>query len=230
MWKLSLSERLKNKNYVDWIKECENVAGRFGLAPWTVEMACLLKGYDPEEHPFPIGAQWPSIRITTRHTDALFLKHLFYHALSFGIHVYVQRGSWETAVIFFDYEPPTSPLPESSRPPRDEAFSVDLKLPPNYPPEAAQQMSKDAAQLSRELLRRLGYRAPRRLRTTALLPQLHKLRLNEYPLPNNAIYDIIDDTFGEGGPLTDDQRRRSLVKSRRNKLRRHLTRPYQTGD
>lgn len=215
-----------------WQKKCETIAERFGLAHWTVKMACLLEGYDPREQPFPIGAQWPSVRIVTESTDKVFLKHLFHHALCFGIYVDLQQGGSRTAIVFPDSCPVygllESPLPDSHRPPREKAFRVELSAPPGYPPEALEELARSAAQLSRELLRRLGYSAAKRLRVSKLLDEARDLRLQESHLPKRELYEIVAEKWDEG-TVSEDEERRKLVKSRRHKLRKRLIKPFQNG-
>jgi hypothetical protein len=215
-----------------WQKKCETIAERFGLAHWTVKMACLLEGYDPGKQPFPKGAQWPSVRIVTESTDEVFLKHLFHHALFFGIYVDLQQGGSRTAIVFPDscpvYGPLESSLPDSHRPPREKAFSVELSAPPGYPPEALEELARFAAQLSRELLRCLGYSAVKRLRVSKLLDEGRDLRLQESHLPKRELYEIVAKKWDEG-TVNEDEERRKLVKSRRHKLRKRLIKPFQNG-
>lgn len=228
-WKLPLTEGPLAYNS-EWMRQCEKVAERFGLAPWTVKMACLLENYAPEKEPYPIGAQWPSLRVVTENTDEVFQRHLFYHALCFGAHVYLERGRTRTATIFLDscpvYGPLESPLTDSQRPPRDKAFRVEVNVPPVYPPEAAKQLAGFGVQLTRKILLRLGYPVPRRLRSTKLLPEAGKLRIGERPLSSGAAYEIIDELFPDRD-LSQDQKRRKLVKSRRAKLYERIVKPYE---
>lgn len=213
-----------------WQKKCETIAQRFGLAHWTVKMACLLKGYDPRKLPFPIGAQWPTVRIVTENTDEVFLEHLFHHALCFGVYVDVQRGGSRTAVIFPDscpvYGPLESLLTDSHRPPKEQAFKVELSVPPGYPPEALAELARFAAHLSRELLRRLGYKAPKRLRTSPLIDIATELGVSKKRLTEEETIQIIDKLYPEH-EISQERRLLGLVKSRKHKVRKRLVKPYQ---
>ncbi len=48
-WQQSFHDRISSQKYLEWKDECKQIADRFGLAPWTVELACLLKGFKSEE-------------------------------------------------------------------------------------------------------------------------------------------------------------------------------------
>jgi hypothetical protein len=211
--------------YLKWARKCDEAAKRFGLAPWTVRMACLLEDYDPAKTYFPVGAQWPSMKVITVNTNPSFLRHLSYHAWSFGVRVYTERDGLRNAIISSHSEPPDNPLRDSDRPKRDEAFTIELRFPPNYPPEAAQNLSREACEIGRELLRRLGYHIPQRLRATKLLAQANTLKVGRFPLCSGETYNVIDELWPEG-KLERDQQHRKLVHSRRHKLRKRLTEPY----
>jgi hypothetical protein len=216
---------VREVSYLNWAGKCDVAAKRFGLAPWTVRMACLLEDYDPVNSYFPVGAQWPSIRVITVNTNSCFLRHLSYHAWSFGVRVYTERNGLKSGIISSAPEPPDHPLQAPDRPTRDEAFTIELRFPPNYPPEAAQNLSREACEFGRELLRRLGYRAAQRLRATRLLAQTDALKVNEFPLHSGDTYNIIDKMWPDED-LGRDQQRRKLVHSRRHGIRKRLTEPY----
>lgn len=226
-WKLPLTGG--PLDYMAWDKECEKVAKHFGLAPWTVKMACLLRDYDPVKSPFPIGANWPSIRIITTHKDPIFLKQLFYHVRELGVPVYVQGSGHKTAPIFLDYEFIPSPLPDSHKPSIHDVFTVELEFPPIFPPEARQQIVKDTDDIKRELLKRLGYRVPKRLRTTNLISKASSLRLNKSRLAKRELYEIVAET-SEYATDEEDEQRRKTVKSRRHFLKQRLIKPYKAEE
>lgn len=212
--------------YQSWEKECQRVAVRFGLAPWTVEMACLLKGYDPQETLFPLGLHWPRIRIVTSHSDPLFLKHLFYHARQMGVPVYLRQAGQEIVPLFLDYEFTPSTLPDGHKPPFHDVFKIELELPPVFPSQAQKKIARDAFQLSRELLFRLGYQVPKRLRASSLLSNAPELRLNKSRLAPRELYEIVAET-SDLGTIEEDEKRRKQVKSRRFDLRQRLIKPFE---
>jgi hypothetical protein len=82
-----------------------------------------------------------------------------------------------------------------------------VETPPGYPPEAASQLQKRAAELERVLLRRLGYSVPERLRTSPLVTQEKDLKIGKGPLSSRATYEIIDKIYADDD-LTKDQERR----------------------
>ena len=101
------------------------------------------------------------------------------------------------------------------------AFQVRIETPVGYPPDAARKLQRKASFLARELLVRLGYRVPKRLRTSSLTSLASRLEIGKTHLQRRHVYDIVDKVYGEGD-LSDDQRRRGSVKVWRNRLRKHL--------
>ena len=79
--------------------------------------------------------------------------------------------------------------------------------------------------MAKELLRRLGYSIPQRLRGSTLVAMAAKLRVADNKLAVGEAYNIIDDLYGEND-ITQDQKRRKLVASRRHKLRKRLIEQY----
>ncbi len=204
-------------------------AGQFGLAPWTVEMACLLKGYEPWTQPFPVEVSWPTIKIITENEDPLFLSKLRSFAWNVGLDVIQRRGQIE---ILLRYETldvsPDEDLSEYRLPPRDLAFKIRTEYPPLYPSEARQRMDKDLSRIERRLLKELGYPVGERMRSSPLVDQADKLKLDQGKLPSGGIYEIIDENASspdEDGDLSNDQQLRNLFKSQRNRLNKRL-RPY----
>jgi len=203
---------------MEWHHKCEAVAQRFGLAFWTVVSVCLISGYRPEKVPFPVEASWPRIRVVTEQMTPLFLEWLSYEAHQLGLYVIQRRGSAEVTHIPPNL-PPFEALPASQRPPLDCAFFMRVETPPRYPPQAAAKLEKQAKQLEKELFRRLGYSVPERLRSSPLVAMADKLRVGK-KLKLGEAYQVIDDIYGDD--MTSDQRRRKLVGSRRNKLKKRL--------
>jgi len=229
-WSLSFSKRYSSKDYRGWVDECEAVGQRFGLAFWTVVCACLVSGYKPEKEPFPVEAQWPSVRIVTKSNDSDFLIRLAYEAQKLGLHVVQRQGSVENAHLFASpvpicqLEPPSMP---SSLPPLADALYVRVETPIGYPPEAGCRLQKEAGRLGKEIAKRLGYPVQQRLRSSRLVSMASTLRIGE-TLSRGEAYDIVDDVY-EHEDLDDDQKRRKLVASRRHRLRKRLIEPYQSN-
>lgn len=224
-WFESFHKRYPSPEYQAWHNECEAVAEKFGLAPGTVVCACLVAGYDPEKELSVIEGQWPQLRVITEQTNSLFLQWLSYEAQRLGLYVVQRQGSVETTLLNLN-SPPDSALPPSEKPPRDSAFYLRVEIPLGYPPEAARKLQEKADQLAKELSRRLGYPTPQRLRDSPLVAMADKLKVAKHPLASGEAYNIIDDIYGEN--LTDDQKKRKLVASRRHRLRKRLIEPYQT--
>lgn len=216
--KSSMRQRYLSTQYMEWYRKCETIGQRFGLTPWTVIGICLISGYQPGKEPFVIEANWPKIRVVTEQTNPLFLAWLSYEAHQLGLYVIQRCGSAEVTLVPPNFPPPEA-LPAPEQPPRDDAFFTRVETPPVYPPQASANLEKRVKQLEKELFRRLGYSIPKRLRTSPLVALADKLRVAE-TLANGEAYDIVDDIYGED--LTDDQKRRKLVASRRHKLRKRL--------
>ena len=48
---------MRSGQYRVFQEDCHAVGEQYGLAQWTVEMACLLRGYEPSGQPFVMEAQ-----------------------------------------------------------------------------------------------------------------------------------------------------------------------------
>ncbi len=213
---------LRSEAYRHFQRECRETGDRFGLAQWTVEMACLLVDYDPDREPHVLEAEWPGLRVVTEFNDDLFLSWLLYEARQIGLHVDYQQGSVRMPIICVPFPvQPEKRLSLDRRPPRARAFQVLPKIPPGYPPEAAAQLGRKAAQLQRELARRLGYNVPQRMRGSALAARASELRIGEEPLPPGGVYEIMDDVY-EHQDLGQDQKRRGRVKSQRHRVKKRF--------
>jgi hypothetical protein len=227
-WWQSSGERADSEEYRRWQGECSATGERHGLAPWVVEMACLLEGYQPDRQPFVIETHWPRIRIVTGSTDPVFLQWLAYEAHRLGLYIVQQKPDMTEGMYVYPSSlgPPGTPLPASSKPGIYNAFRIKVETPADYPPEAASKLHKEAQRLATELLRRLGYRVPHRLRASPLVRMAEELRTGESQLHSGEIYDIMDEVIGEN-PAYDDQRKRNLFKSRRHRVRKRLIDQYQ---
>lgn len=223
-WYESLRMRISSPEYMEWYNECTEIGRRFGLNPQTVVYSCLIRGYDPTKEPFPMEVQWPRTRVVTENTDPLFLQWLSYEAWRLGLYVVLHQGSSEATLLGTNMPPPMS-LCNAKKPPRDTALYLRVETPPGYPPEAAKKLQREASQLTKELLRSLGYSIPQRLRSSPLIEIADSLKVSKDELANGEAYAIIDDIYGED--LTDDKKRRKLIASRRNKLRKKLIEPYE---
>ncbi|MDP2949455.1 MAG: hypothetical protein Q8P22_07945 [Chloroflexota bacterium] len=224
-WNSTFEDRVRNPEYLRWHEECTVVGKRFGLAPWTVYMACLLEGYRPEEQLHVMEAEWPKVRIVTEVTDPLFLSTLAREAQGLGLYVVSKQGASETTHLFVSSQDASELQPPAVKPPMHAAFKVRVETPLEYPPEAARGLQQEASRLGKELLRRLGYSVPTRLRASSLVDMADVLKVGEAPLPRSGAYDIVDEVHGEGELGQDQQRWRSVI-SRRHKLKKRLVEPY----
>jgi len=220
-WNESFSLRSQNEDFLTFVERCRMVGEGFGLAAWTVEMACLVQGYQPEPGAIQVEAKSASIRVITDTTNDLFLRWLLYEAHRLDIHVNIRKGNTELPVITVPFPAmPDQPLTKQLRPAPDRAFYIRVETPPLYPPEAAAELHRQAQQAARELLRRLGYRVRQRLRTTKAVAEAKKLRIAKKSLGHREAGDIAEDIYGEGAGTNSKLRRR--VKDIRNKLRKRL--------
>lgn len=231
-WWQTFSQRAHSQEYRAWYDKCKTLGERFGLAQWTVSMACLLKGYDPEKQPHVLESEWPQVRVITESSDPLFLARLAYEAQILGLRVVQRCGSEETTYLYLNpvpidsIEPP--PLP-SPMPPFHNAFRMRLETPTGYPPKAVNELQKEAGLLAKELMKHLGYSIPQRLRSSKLVSMADELRIAEAHLPKRGLYEIVADTFDEGSESEDEQRRKT-VKTQRHRLRKRLVKAYEASD
>jgi hypothetical protein len=230
-WNVTFHERAYSQEFRAWYDKCKNLGDRFGLDQSTVELACLFEGYDPERMPFILESEWPRIRIVTENTDLVFLTRLAYEVQRLGLHVIQRQGSVESTYLLANPVPimflESPPLP-TKMPTLHSAFYVRVETPVLYPPEGAAKLHKKAGQHAKEILKRLGYSIPQRLRASNLISQAPDLKVEEANLPSGGIYDIMDHVYGDD--ITQDQERRKRIKSRRNKLKKRLIDPYKPKD
>lgn len=228
---------MNSKEYREFEVECEELGAWFGLARWTVEWACLMQNYEPGGQMHILEAQWPQFLVVTEVDDDFFVRWLMYKTWEisqeieqstqkdverlkypFTLQVVHRNGSVSIPIVAVPLsECPSDALHPSHLPPRSTAFRLVIELPSGYPPEAAAEMARNAAQVERELARRLGYNVPQRVRNSPLTSKASKLRVGEESLDRGDIYDIVDDIYGEQD-LANDQKLRNRVKSQRHRV------------
>jgi len=212
-------------SYRDWYEECRLVGERYGLAQWTVQLTCLLEGFDPEAYPIVLEVDWPTMRVVTRSSNAVFLQHLAWHAQKLGLYAVQRDGSLESALLNLGPEP-SSQLESADRPPGRNAFSIRVEVPTDYPSEAASQLHREAAKLEKELRKRLGYKVRERLRSSPLVEKAAELKVEEAPLSLGGAYNIIDEMY-PGEDMKKDKARRKTTGSQRHRVRKRLIERYE---
>ena len=115
-----------------------------------------------------------------------------------GLYVVQRSGSSEFTIIRLSNFQPSEPLTKEHPPKRTSAFYVRTELPPGYPTEAAEKLTKDTRKLEKELLGRLGYKVQERLRTSKLVDKADKLRITESQLANRGLFEIVADIYPKG--------------------------------
>ena len=229
---------MNSDKYREFQQECQQVAARFGLAQWTVEMACLLRSYSTRWQPYVVEARWPRFQLVTESNDHFFFQWLSYlaHELFFEWlgkrkeipkpEIVHEAGSSRTLIVWVPFVvQPERELRGSSLPPRASAFRVVIDAPPGYPPEALAELGRHASQFERELARKLGYKVPQRMRHSSLTSKASKLRTEQDPLPSGGIYDIMDELHGERDP-SQEQKLRSRITSQRHRVRKRKATRY----
>ena len=212
---------MTSQEYRAFQDECRTAGAQYGLAPWTVEMASLLRVYRPGKERFVVEARWPQAWVVTEATDPLFCSWLRYEARRLGLYVAHQYGSNDVRLIQVPFpERPAHPLTQDHRPPRAEAFYLRIETPPEYPSEAAAELARQLHQRGRALLRRLGYRVPQRMRRSIATPRVRKLRLGKARLDRHEVGDIAQDIYPEIAAVDPSLRRR--VKSQRYRARKRV--------
>jgi len=220
-WFKSFDQRAKSPEYLKWHEECETVANEYDLAPWVVTMICLLEEYKPETdlNYMRIERDWPRIRIVTSSTNPIFLRRLSYEAGKLGVIVVHQLSGTETTLLNLENYNPMFDTTE--KPDKKDMFTIDVKTPLGYPPEAASQLQKKASSLARELATRIGFKIPKRLRASSLVNMAEVLKADKGPLKTNQAYDIIDKTCPDED-LSKDQQNRKRIASQRHRVRKRL--------
>lgn len=218
-WNRSFTSRVRNDGFMAFADDCRVAGKRFGLAQWTVSMACLLRGYKPEFGQIQVEERPGKVHVVTEIVDDSFIRWLLYEAHQLGIRVLARQGSTDFPLIAIPMPTkPEQPLTRDQRPELHQALYVRVETPPLYPPEAAADLHRQAQQEARELLRRLGYRVPKRQRSSALPAEASKLRIKKGKLARREAGDIALDVFGE---KADGSRAvRNRVKDKRHKLKK----------
>ena len=210
---------MRSPAYRAFAHHCEEVGARYGLAQWTVEMACLLEGYSPGQQRHVMEAVWPSLLLVTEDADPVFHRWLLYEASRLGLDVAVRENGRDVKLIEIPFpQRPEIELTEDHRPPAETAFVIQIEMPPTYPPEAAAELQRRAQGAARRLLRQLGYPTPRRMRKSAAAPPASKLRLDKPRLAPRESGEIAEDVCGEGAAL--DPRLCRRIRDARYRLRK----------
>ena len=222
--------RANNLGYRAFVGRCDTVGAQFGIAGSEIVLACLFKRAKPAPNlePTPLPTKSPTVLVVTDNEDDLFLQWLLYEASNIGLRVAVNRAGTTAPVIAvpFPQEPDVALAPDR-RPPEATAFFVRLDLPPYFPPEGAAALARQAQQLGRELLRRLGYPTPQRLRSRPLVADSKKLRLAE-DLGRRGLGDIVEDTIGV--EAAKDPKARARVSKTRYRGKQQLLNRTGTGE
>ncbi|AKG53313.1 hypothetical protein DGWBC_0635 [Dehalogenimonas sp. WBC-2] len=210
----SSRERRTSSRYQAWRKKGQIVANQFGLAPWTIEMACLLKDYHPEHTGLVIEGSWPTIQVVTGCTNPEYLEKLSEPVAEAGFRV-ITEGN-DCCTLGSSDQISTA----------HTAFRVTIGIPSGFPPEAAINLLKKALRVQNELLKRIGYPVKKRIRSSPFIRQAGKLKVGR-PIERNEIYKIADAIYGVDETGQHDRQRRSTTKSRRNRLTQRLVSPYE---
>lgn len=219
-WTPSFNERISTPGYIVWCNgDCQQLGDRFGLASWVVTMTCLVRGYNPQKDRLAIESDYPQIRVVTDNSDKVFVTKLAFEAQKLGLSVVYRHASNESVLILPGYVTDV-PAP-AEKPSLYSAFQMRIEVPTGYPHDAARKLQGQATRLQRELLIRLGYDVPQRLRissSTALAPEL---KIKEKRLAVGTTYNIIDKLYKDDD-LSLDQQRRTVIKVKRHRLKKRL--------
>lgn len=202
---------MKSEEYANFREEAQQVGVRFGLSVYAVELACLLRGYNPQRYPYVLEDPWIRVFVLTKIDDELWLRWLAYRVWELnrdgsasplsGLvdpEVVLESGPRQESIVFIPS--PTQPdqviLP-ADLPPWPTAFRLMLDFPPDYPPDGSAELGRRSAQFGRELARRMGYKIAQRSRSSSLSSKAKQLRVDEGRLPPGAAYGIADQLYGE---------------------------------
>ena len=228
-WATNWRERADSSEYLGWHLRCLEVGRRLGLTPWVVEMACLIRDYDPYQFAFVVESDWAKVRVVTEYDDPVFTSYLTHYAAAVGLRVVIRRSSSaeKTLAQPAAWPPVKDVLSPEHRPPRNTAFVIRVETPPLYPIEVGRELQAEALRLGRQLLRQLGYQVPQRIRSSSWVPKAEELRVGKEP-PPHGIDEIVVGMYpdDEETDITDkaDRKRRSVVTSARERTSKRLRR------
>lgn len=221
-WWDTFTERASSPEYRAWAAKCGQCGRRFGLAQWTVTAACLYRGYRPETSGLQVELAGPRVRVIADMANEGFIGRLSQEAQRLG--TYLVSG--DTTYVGANSLSGANAGPTAPQPAPATLFHMRVEFPPGYPPEAAAQLAEWAASASRELLRRLGYKVPQRLRSSPLVKQARKLKIGGGPLRYGESYKLMMERGYLKDDLRQDQKTRNLIKSRRYKVNKRVVEPY----
>ena len=209
---------MRSPEYMVFRLECAEIGAKYGLASWTVGMACLLRNFRTGGQPQVLENQWPHVEIVTSSEDPVFLNLLVAEGGPLGLRVTQRVGHTEMAMLRVPFpSEPDAPLTEKHRPPLENAFTVRVETPPLYPPEAAAGLHRVAQRTARDILGRLGCPVRQRLRASRSRMYRSKLRLDKDRLDRRETGDIAEDIFGPGA--ASDPKLRKWVRDSRHRVR-----------
>ena len=225
-WATTWRERADSSEYLGWHLRCLEVGRQLGLVHWVVEMACLIRDYDPHQFPFVVESDWAKVRVVTEYDDPVFISYLRHYAAALGLRVVVRRPSGEEMLVqpaaWLSTEEVLSP---AHRPPRNNAFVMRVETPPLYPIEVGRELQAEALRLGRELLRQLGYQVPQRMRSSSWVTKAKELRVGK-KLPPRGVEETVAELYPQDQEADDtaeaDRKRYSVVTSARKRTSQRL--------
>lgn len=229
-WSKDFPRRSTSSSYQEWLfGECQPVADRYGINPQVVSMLCLIKRFDPEKHfqPFAIEAITAKVNVVTDSTDPEIINRLAYESYSkLGIPLIQIAQSGEIRRTVVDTSNPNQPPVISSNKLNSilSLFRLRIELPSGCPPDFAQAITSFAITKDRQLRESLGFKVPKRIRTSKYIKQADKYKLSKKTLRQNEAYDIIDKIYGgedqSGKDMELDKQRRVKANVIRHRLKK----------
>lgn len=171
-WSRWYRDAWKSPEFQQWLKELEHAANRAGVAGWIAELAALQEEFDPGR--FPLTPSWPDVRIVCYSEDPVFQTAFDCHAREvaheYGLNLKICYASpaglrIQVTPTYHETEDPPVPSPDT-RPPVDQAVTVETVFPPLVSADDRTALTRHAARIQREVLRRLGYRITKRTQAT----------------------------------------------------------------
>jgi hypothetical protein len=224
-WRNDFTKRATSPSYQEWLtSECRPVADKYGIDEQVVSMLCLIKRFDPEKDfkPFAIEATRAKVYVVTECRDPQVLEKLVNEAYT-GLGVPLIQKTSSGEIRYTKIEPSNQNTPPDIIANRINSiltlFRIRIEFPPGYPPDLASALASYAIAIDRRLRERLGYKVPKRLRTSKYTRQAVKYKVTKKKLKRGETYDIVDKIYGN-----EDDLRKDMSSDKNLRLKANVTR------
>jgi hypothetical protein len=85
------SPEMRSEKYLKFQRKCQQVGERFGVNVMTVEVSCLVMGYDPAKYPYVIEGEWPRVYVVSSCTNHMFNQWLLHETYHTYLHMFGRK-------------------------------------------------------------------------------------------------------------------------------------------